>query len=55
MCGTKDPVGGMITTVRALIDRYQLNGVKEVSHIFYDGARREPLNDSVVSRSRSMC
>jgi alpha-beta hydrolase superfamily lysophospholipase len=31
--------------VRALIDRYQKNGVKEVSHIFYDGARHEPLND----------
>jgi alpha-beta hydrolase superfamily lysophospholipase len=28
-----------------LIDRYQKNGVKEVSHIFYDGARHEPLND----------
>ena len=45
MCGTKDPVGCMTTTVRALIDRYQHNGVKEVSHIFYDGARHEPLND----------
>jgi alpha-beta hydrolase superfamily lysophospholipase len=44
-CGTKDPVGGMTTTVRALIDRYRRNGVKEVSPIFYDGARHEPLND----------
>jgi alpha-beta hydrolase superfamily lysophospholipase len=45
MCGTRDPVGGMTTTVRGLIDRYQHNGVKEVSHIFYDGARHELLND----------
>jgi alpha-beta hydrolase superfamily lysophospholipase len=45
MCGTRDPVGGMTTTVRALIDRYQHNGVKEVLHIFYEGARHEPMND----------
>ena len=45
MCGTHDPVGGMTTTVQALIDRYQKNGVREVSHIFYDGVRHEPMND----------
>jgi alpha-beta hydrolase superfamily lysophospholipase len=45
MCGTRDPVGGMTTTVKALIDRYQKNGVREVSHIFYDGVRHEPMND----------
>jgi len=37
-------------TVRALIDRYQKNGMKEVSHIFYDGVRHEPMND--VSRDQ---
>jgi len=45
MCGTRDPVGGMTTTVQALIDRYRKNGVREVSHIFYDGVRHEPMND----------
>ena len=45
MCGTGDPVGGMTTNVRALIERYQRYGVKDVSHIFYEGARHEPLND----------
>ena len=45
MCGTHDPVGGMTTTVQALIDRYQKNGVREVSHIFYDGVPHEPMND----------
>ena len=45
MCGTRDPVGGMTTTVQALINRYQTNGVKDVSHIFYDGVRHEPMND----------
>ncbi len=35
----------MTTTVRALIERYQQHGVKEVSHIFYEGARHESLND----------
>jgi len=45
MCGTRDPVGGMTTTVKALIDRYQKNGVSDVSHIFYDGVRHEPMND----------
>ena len=44
-CGTGDPVGGMTTTVLALIERYQQYGVKDVSHFFYDGARHEPLND----------
>ena len=39
MCGTRDPVGGMTTTVNALIDRYQKNGVSDVSYIFYDGVR----------------
>jgi alpha-beta hydrolase superfamily lysophospholipase len=28
-----------------LIERYQQYGVKDVSHIFYDAARHEPLND----------
>jgi hypothetical protein len=28
-----------------LIDRYQKNGVSDVSHIFYDGVRHEPMND----------
>jgi alpha-beta hydrolase superfamily lysophospholipase len=45
MCGTRDPVGNMTTTVQALIDRYQKNGVRDVSHIFYDGVRHEPMND----------
>jgi alpha-beta hydrolase superfamily lysophospholipase len=45
MCGTRDPVGGMTKTVQALIDRYQKNGVREVSHIFYAGVRHEPMND----------
>jgi alpha-beta hydrolase superfamily lysophospholipase len=44
-CGTGDPVGAMTTTVRALIERYRQYGVKDVSHIFYEGARHEPLND----------
>jgi alpha-beta hydrolase superfamily lysophospholipase len=44
-CGTGDPVGGMTTTVLALIERYQQYGMKGVSHIFYEGARHEPLND----------
>jgi alpha-beta hydrolase superfamily lysophospholipase len=30
---------------RALIDRYRKNGVKEVSHILYSGARHEPVNE----------
>src|SRR6516162_8247037 len=33
MCGTRDPVGGMTTTVQALIKRYKTNGVKDVSNI----------------------
>ena len=44
-CGTGDPVGGMTTSVSALIERYQQYGVRDVSHIFYEGARHEPLND----------
>jgi len=44
-CGTGDPVGGITTTVLALIERYQQYGVKDVSHIFNEGARHEPLND----------
>jgi alpha-beta hydrolase superfamily lysophospholipase len=43
-CGAGDPVGGMRTTVRALIERYQQYGVKDVSHVFYEGARHEPVN-----------
>lgn len=35
----------MTTSVRALIERYQQYGVRDVSHIFYEGARHEPLND----------
>jgi alpha-beta hydrolase superfamily lysophospholipase len=35
----------MTETVQMLIDRYRKFGVKEVSYIFYDGARHEPLND----------
>lgn len=45
MCGTRDPVGGMTTTAQALIDRYRKNGVRDVSHVFYDGVRHEPMND----------
>jgi alpha-beta hydrolase superfamily lysophospholipase len=45
LCGTRDPVGGMTTTVQALIDRYQHNGVRDLSHIFYNGVRHEPMND----------
>jgi hypothetical protein len=45
MCGTRDPVGGMTTTVKALIDRYKKNGASDVSHIFYDRDRHEPMND----------
>ena len=44
-CGTRDPVGGMTTTAQALIDRYRKNGVRDVSHVFYDGVRHEPMND----------
>src|SRR5262249_31163934 len=44
-CGTRDPVGGMTASVRPLIERYRQYGVKELSHIFYEGARHEPLND----------
>jgi hypothetical protein len=32
-CGTRDPVGGMTASVRALIERYRRYGVKELSHI----------------------
>jgi alpha-beta hydrolase superfamily lysophospholipase len=39
------PSSSAPATVRTLIDRYQQNGVKEVSHIFYDGVRHEPMND----------
>ncbi len=35
-CGTGDPVGGMTTSVSALIERYQQYGVRDVSHIFYE-------------------
>ena len=45
VCGTHDPVSGMSTTAQALIDRYRENGMREVSHIFYDGVRHEPMND----------
>jgi alpha-beta hydrolase superfamily lysophospholipase len=45
VCGTRDPVGGMTATVQALIDRYRKNGVREVSFIFYDGVRHEPMNE----------
>jgi hypothetical protein len=31
--------------VRALIEWYQQCGMKDVSHIFYDGSRHEPLNE----------
>ena len=48
--GARDPVGGMTVTVRALIDRYRKNGMNEVSHIFYDDVRHEPMND--VSRDQ---
>ena len=44
-CGTRDPVGGMTASVRALIERYQQYGVKDLSHIFSEGARHELLND----------
>jgi alpha-beta hydrolase superfamily lysophospholipase len=44
-CGTRDPVGGMTASVLTLIERYQQYGVKNLSHIFYEGARHEPLND----------
>ena len=43
--GTRDPVGGMTATARALIERYRHYGVQDVSHIFYEGARHEALND----------
>jgi len=35
----------MTTTVKALIDRYQKNGASDVSLIFYDRVRHEPMND----------
>jgi alpha-beta hydrolase superfamily lysophospholipase len=44
-CGTRDPVGGMTVSVLALIERYRQYGAKNLSHIFYEGARHEPLND----------
>ena len=50
ICGTRDPVGGMTTTVSALIDRYRKYGIREVSHVFYDNVRHEPMND--VSRDQ---
>ena len=45
VCGTRDPVSGMTATARALIERYQQYGVRNVSYIFFEGARHEPLND----------
>ena len=45
MCGARDPVGGMTTTVQALIDRYRKNGVRDVSHVSYEGVCHEPMND----------
>jgi alpha-beta hydrolase superfamily lysophospholipase len=44
-CGTRDPVGSMTASVRALIERYRQYGVKDLSNIFYEGARQERLND----------
>jgi alpha-beta hydrolase superfamily lysophospholipase len=44
-CGTRDPVGSMTASERALIERYRQYGVKDLSHIFYEGARHELLND----------
>ena len=45
MSGTRDPGGGMTTTVKALIDRYQKNGARDASYISYHGVRHEPMND----------
>ena len=44
--GAMDPVGGNTLSVKALVERYQANGVKDISVKFYEGGRHEMLNET---------
>lgn len=43
--GSEDPIGQQLEGVRTLIKRYCKAGVRNISHVFYDGGRHEMLND----------
>lgn len=44
--GALDPVGGNTLGVKALVNRYTENGVKEITLKFYEGGRHEMLNET---------
>jgi len=44
--GAEDPVGGNTLAVKALVERYQANGVRNISLKFYEGGRHEMLNET---------
>lgn len=46
LAGSRDPVGGDLTKVRALLARYKELGLTNVTHHFYEGARHEVFNET---------
>ena len=44
--GTADPVGTYGETVQNLVDIYKNNGIKDVDHKLYEGARHELINET---------
>ncbi|NLM00848.1 MAG: alpha/beta hydrolase [Treponema sp.] len=43
--GTQDPVGSYTKTVKKLANIYRKIGIKNITEIYYDGARHEPINE----------
>ena len=43
--GSEDPIGQQLPGIRTLIERYRQAGIRNVSHDFYEGGRREMLNE----------
>ncbi|OJF77715.1 MAG: hypothetical protein BKP49_01685 [Treponema sp. CETP13] len=46
IAGEADPVGDYTNTVKKLIEVYKQNGIENVQHSFYPGARHELLNET---------
>ena len=44
--GEQDPAGGNTVSVKELVQRYQAQGIKEITVKFYPGARHETLNET---------
>ncbi len=46
IAGELDPVSTQTTTIKQIIDRYELNGIQDISSKFYPEARHEVFNET---------